>query len=134
MKKDFSFFFICFFPAHSLCFLMLNLLGHAATVPGCQRAQAAGLALPHQVPGQRAQLGILLFLHPSLSTFVSLNTFQTWFQRHEKPQEIKPEYEQGTYLYFDFEQSWCQRKREKFTFEYRYLEEESGAPTAPVHS
>ena len=29
---------------------------------------------------------------------------------------------QGTYVYFDFEK-WSQRKKEAFTFEYRYLED-----------
>lgn len=28
----------------------------------------------------------------------------------------------GTYVYFDFEK-WSQRKKEGFTFEYRYLED-----------
>jgi CCR4-NOT transcription complex subunit 3 len=30
---------------------------------------------------------------------------------------------QGTYVYFDYETGWCQRKKTEFTFEYRYLEE-----------
>ncbi len=29
---------------------------------------------------------------------------------------------QGTYIYFDFEK-WSQRKKEGFTFEYRFLED-----------
>jgi len=29
---------------------------------------------------------------------------------------------QGTYIYFDFEK-WSQRRKEGFTFEYRYLED-----------
>lgn len=29
---------------------------------------------------------------------------------------------QGTYIYFDYEK-WGQRKKEGFTFEYRYLED-----------
>jgi len=29
--------------------------------------------------------------------------YLTWFQRHEEPKEITPEYEQGTYVYFDYE-------------------------------
>jgi CCR4-NOT transcription complex subunit 3 len=28
----------------------------------------------------------------------------------------------GTYVYFDFEK-WAQRKKESFTFEYKYLED-----------
>jgi len=45
-----------------------------------------------------------------------------WFQRHEEPKIINDEYEQGTYVYFDFEK-WGQRKKEGFTFEYRFLED-----------
>ncbi|CAG0920685.1 unnamed protein product [Notodromas monacha] len=45
-----------------------------------------------------------------------------WFQRHEEPKMITDEYEQGAYIYFDFEK-WSQRKKEGFTFEYRYLED-----------
>lgn len=31
-------------------------------------------------------------------------------------------FSQGTYIYFDYEK-WGQRKKEGFTFEYRYLED-----------
>ncbi|PAV55709.1 hypothetical protein WR25_04094 isoform A [Diploscapter pachys] len=48
--------------------------------------------------------------------------YLTWFQRHEEPKHITDDYEQGTYVYFDFEK-WSQRKKEAFTFEYRYLED-----------
>jgi len=49
--------------------------------------------------------------------------YLTWFQRHEEPKEITPDYECGTYVYFDYETGWCQRKKTEFTFEYRYLED-----------
>jgi CCR4-NOT transcription complex subunit 3 len=45
-----------------------------------------------------------------------------WFQRLEEPQVITDDFEQGTYIYFDFEK-WAQRKKEGFTFEYKYLED-----------
>jgi len=48
--------------------------------------------------------------------------YMMWFQRHEEPKTITEEFEQGTYIYFDFEK-WAQRKKEGFTFEYRYLED-----------
>lgn len=51
--------------------------------------------------------------------------YLTWFQRHEEPKEITSEYEQGCFLYHDYEGSWCQRKKSEFRFEYRYLEESS---------
>ena len=50
--------------------------------------------------------------------------YLTWFQRHEEPKTITSDFEHGTYIYFDFEGSWCQRKKAEFTFEYRYLEDE----------
>lgn len=50
--------------------------------------------------------------------------YMTWFQRLEEPKIITDDFEQGTYLYFDFESSWCQRKKSEFAFEYKYLEEE----------
>ncbi|KAI8810534.1 Not1 N-terminal domain, CCR4-Not complex component-domain-containing protein [Cladochytrium replicatum] len=49
--------------------------------------------------------------------------YLTWFQRHEEPKAITDEYEQGTYIYFDYEGAWCQRKKCEFRFEYRYLED-----------
>lgn len=50
--------------------------------------------------------------------------FMTWFQRHEEPKVINNDYEQGTYRYFDFEGLWSQRRKQNFTFEYKYLEDE----------
>lgn len=47
-----------------------------------------------------------------------------WFQRHEEPKAITDDYEQGTYVYFDYEGAWCQRKKTDFVFEYQYLEDE----------
>lgn len=49
--------------------------------------------------------------------------YLTWFQRHEEPKIITEDYEQGTYIYFDYEGAWCQRKKTEFRFEYRFLEE-----------
>ncbi|XP_010524972.1 PREDICTED: general negative regulator of transcription subunit 3-like isoform X2 [Tarenaya hassleriana] len=57
--------------------------------------------------------------------------YNTWFQRHEEPKIATDEYEQGTYVYFDFhsskdetQQGWCQRIKHEFAFEYCYLEDE----------
>ncbi|XP_038696214.1 general negative regulator of transcription subunit 3-like isoform X3 [Tripterygium wilfordii] len=57
--------------------------------------------------------------------------YNTWFQRHEEPQIATDEYEQGTYVYFDFhiandesQHGWCQRIKTEFTFEYNHLEDE----------
>mmetsp|Transcript_4343 Transcript_4343/g.4776 ORF Transcript_4343/g.4776 Transcript_4343/m.4776 type:complete len:514 (+) Transcript_4343:119-1660(+) len=49
--------------------------------------------------------------------------YLTWFQRHEEPKKITPDYEQGTYVYFDYETGWCQRKKTDFTFHYQFLED-----------
>lgn len=48
--------------------------------------------------------------------------YMMWFQRHEEPKRITDEFEEGTYIYFDFEK-WSQGKRDGFTFEYRFLED-----------
>ena len=49
--------------------------------------------------------------------------YRTWFQRHEEPKVTTEEYEQGTYVYFDFETGWYTRIKSEFTFEYSYLED-----------
>ncbi|KAF9954881.1 general negative regulator of transcription subunit 5, partial [Modicella reniformis] len=49
--------------------------------------------------------------------------YLTWFQRHEEPKAITEDYEQGTYIYFDYEGAWCQRKKTDFRFEYKFLED-----------
>ena len=36
--------------------------------------------------------------------------YLTWFQRHEEPKEITPDYEQGTYVYFDYETGCISQK------------------------
>ena len=50
--------------------------------------------------------------------------YLTWFKRHEEPKVTCEEYEQGIYVYFDYETGWCQRIKSEFTFEYSYLEDE----------
>jgi len=48
--------------------------------------------------------------------------YMTWFQRHEEPNITGDEYEEGTYVYFDYESGWCQRIKKEFKFEYAYLQ------------
>jgi CCR4-NOT transcription complex subunit 3 len=50
--------------------------------------------------------------------------YKTWFKRHEEPQVTGDDYEQGTFVYFDYETGWCQRIKTEFTFEYSFLEDE----------
>lgn len=49
--------------------------------------------------------------------------YMTWFQRHEEPKITTDEYEQGTYVYFDYETGWCKRLKSDFRFEYSFLED-----------
>ncbi|TNY18544.1 Not1 N-terminal domain, CCR4-Not complex component-domain-containing protein [Rhodotorula diobovata] len=49
--------------------------------------------------------------------------YLTWFQRANEPTTITDSYEQGVYLYFDWEGSWCQRKKNDFRFDYAHLEQ-----------
>ena len=49
--------------------------------------------------------------------------YMTWFQRHEEPKITTDEYEQGTYVYFDYETGWCTRIKSDFRFEYAFLED-----------
>ena len=50
--------------------------------------------------------------------------YLTWFQRHDTPKQTTDEFEQGAYIYFDYESGWCQRIKNDFTFKYTYLEDE----------
>lgn len=86
--------------------------------------------------------------------------YMTWFQRHEEPKVATEEFEEGTYVYFDYESGescgvaawlvqhflipctfcvcspflcslgWCQRIKSEFKFEYAYLEDELGGVDA----
>ncbi|PFH38527.1 Not1 N-terminal domain, CCR4-Not complex component protein [Besnoitia besnoiti] len=50
--------------------------------------------------------------------------YLTWFQRHEEPRITADKYEQGTYVYFDYDSGWCSKIKQDFTFEYCWLEDE----------
>ena len=52
-------------------------------------------------------------------------------QRHEEPKFANEEFEQGTYVYFDYnimhddmQSGWCYRLKQDFTFKYDALEDE----------
>lgn len=51
--------------------------------------------------------------------------FYRCWQRHEEPKVTTDEYEQGTYVYFDYETGWCQRIKADFRFDYSFLEDEA---------
>ncbi|OCF44935.1 CCR4-NOT transcription complex subunit 3 [Kwoniella heveanensis CBS 569] len=48
--------------------------------------------------------------------------YLTWFQRAHNPQAITEDYEQGGYYYFDWENSWCQRRKSDFRFEVSHVD------------
>jgi len=48
----------------------------------------------------------------------------TWFQRHEEPKVATDDYEEGTYMYFDYDSGWTTRFRSDFKFEFQFLEDE----------
>eukprot|EP01033_Poteriospumella_lacustris_P007186 gene7186-5174_t len=50
--------------------------------------------------------------------------YVTWFQRHSEPKVATQEFEEGTYLYFDYDAGWSQRIKSDFKFEYGFLEDE----------
>mmetsp|Transcript_8847 Transcript_8847/g.26578 ORF Transcript_8847/g.26578 Transcript_8847/m.26578 type:complete len:641 (+) Transcript_8847:246-2168(+) len=56
--------------------------------------------------------------------------FLRWFSRHTEPEITTEEYEQGSYLYFDYlltedsKTGWCQKIKNDFRFDYMYLEDE----------
>lgn len=52
-------------------------------------------------------------------------------QRHEEPKSANDDYEQGTYVYFDYNivhddqhSGWCYRLKQDFLFKYDALENE----------
>ena len=60
---------------------------------------------------------------PSAQSWRFHKKYLTWFQRHEEPTITNEEFEQGTYVYFDYETGWCQRIKSDFVFEYAFLED-----------
>lgn len=50
--------------------------------------------------------------------------YLAWFKRQEEPRVVTPEYEAGTYVYFDYEMGWIVRQKRDFTFEYAFMEDE----------
>jgi CCR4-NOT transcription complex subunit 3 len=56
-----------------------------------------------------------------------------WFQRYAEPAAATEEYEQGTYVYFDYnivhddlQTGWCYRRKENFTFRWGAERREGG--------
>jgi CCR4-NOT transcription complex subunit 3 len=92
----------------------------------CQGTYLQCVASPHS-PAAQLTAVVARFLAASelkKQSWRFHKQYLTWFQRANEPQQITDEYEQGVYLYFDWEGSWCQRKKSDFRFEYRFLETE----------
>lgn len=47
-----------------------------------------------------------------------------WYLRREKPRETSAVDERGSYMYFDFENTWDKQVIDDFVFEYKYLEDD----------
>jgi CCR4-NOT transcription complex subunit 3 len=58
--------------------------------------------------------------------------YMTWFQRHDDPVAITEDFEQGTYICFDYDNGWNQRVKTDFTFHYKYLEDELCVPSTTM--
>lgn len=98
-----------------------NQLAHSDTFEFFQRLSTETLFfIFYYMEGTKAQFLAAKALKKQSWRFHT--KYMMWFQRHEEPKVINEEYEQGTYIYFDYEK-WGQRKKEGFTFEYRYLED-----------
>ncbi|XP_059482739.1 CCR4-NOT transcription complex subunit 3 isoform X3 [Neocloeon triangulifer] len=98
-----------------------TLLLHSDTVEFFQRLATESLFFVfYYMEGTKAQYLAAKALKKQSWRFHT--KYMMWFQRHEEPKIINEEYEQGTYIYFDYEK-WGQRKKEGFTFEYKYLED-----------
>lgn len=70
-------------------------------------------------PGSHARFSCtVVSLYPGIR-------FDSPRQRHEEPKVTTDEYEQGTYVYFDYETGWCQRIKSDFRFDYSFLEDEA---------
>ncbi|KAF4524552.1 hypothetical protein B566_EDAN002827 [Ephemera danica] len=103
-----------------LCDLQTLLL-HSDTVEFFQRLATESLFfIFYYMEGTKAQYLAAKALKKQSWRFHT--KYMMWFQRHEEPKIINEEFEQGTYIYFDYEK-WGQRKKEGFTFEYKYLED-----------
>lgn len=115
LTSNFNFLFLSFFSS------VQQQLPHSDTVEFFQRLSTETLFFVfYYMEGTKAQYLAARALKKQSWRFHT--KYMMWFQRHEEPKTINEEYERGTYIYFDYEK-WGQRKKEGFTFEYKYLED-----------
>lgn len=108
-------------PYHTPPYYLQSPLPHSDTLEFYQRLATETLFFVfYYMEGTKAQYLAAKALKKQSWRFHT--KYMMWFQRHEEPKIINEEYEQGTYIYFDYEK-WGQRKKEGFTFEYKYLED-----------
>ncbi|GBG88880.1 hypothetical protein CBR_g48492 [Chara braunii] len=74
--------------------------------------------------------------------------YNTWFHHQGEPKVVTKDYEQGSYMYFDYHlqessaqqaaevKGWCPRVEHDFVFEYQYMEDgiEFGSDQGGVRS
>ncbi|CAF4540534.1 unnamed protein product, partial [Rotaria socialis] len=112
-----------------------NPLGHSQMIPYYPQTPPTGCDTPefyyrlapdtlffvfYYMEGSRAQYLAAKALKRQSWRFHTKHMM--WFQRHEEPKTITDDYEQGTYIFFDYER-WQTRKRDNFIFEYKFLED-----------
>ncbi|KAJ6648865.1 CCR4-NOT transcription complex subunit 3 [Pseudolycoriella hygida] len=108
-------------PVQTPAYYPQSQLPHSDTVEFFQRLSTETLFFVfYYMEGTKAQYLAAKALKKQSWRFHT--KYMMWFQRHEEPKIINEEFEQGTYIYFDYEK-WGQRKKEGFTFEYKYLED-----------
>ena len=49
--------------------------------------------------------------------------YQNWFRRYDQPTQETAEFEKGSYIFFDYEKFWGNRRRADFMMKYHSLED-----------
>lgn len=101
----------------------LSSAGHQGPVSGSQSPEEAVVEVPHQVhdvvPEARGAQDYHRWVWTGLDSHFTLPRGVANWAFYVTAFVLSL---QGTYIYFDYEK-WGQRKKEGFTFEYRYLED-----------
>ncbi|KAI1785588.1 hypothetical protein LXA43DRAFT_1100056 [Ganoderma leucocontextum] len=111
-----------------------ELLNHAATTGHRSQPKYYVPRNPVQTSSYYPQVPHPLLVTPGIFSQLNVDTLVYVFyyhpgtyrqylaaKRHSEPQAITEEYEQGVYVYFDWEGLWCQRKKSDLRSEHRYL-------------
>ena len=103
--------------------------------PGAVRTPRRGRAVLHVLLPAGDGAAVLAARELKRANWRLHKKHATWFARQEEPKVSTEEYEQGSYIYFDFAMTnadgsgapsgWCQRSKADFKFEYSQLESET---------